>query len=242
MKTFAIINLVSMALVVAAACGDDDDGGGPFELVVSPEFIQGLYGDIPNTALVTIEDEEGSSGEVTLVAASDDLEVSIEPSTIADGEVAELTFTAEPATDDREVSVTVTATRGDEERTATKTIVVRPGTDDLGPMANEILDLFLPWIEENRPEFGLGPDTEFEGRIVAPGLLIVSHYAFFTDEYEVGVAWHITIPPDDWADLYIRPRDELTPTAAFRVSSWTAALDGDDYEISETDVPHEVMR
>jgi hypothetical protein len=242
MTALVLTTLASLAIIIAAACGDDDDAGGPFELVVSPEFIQGLYGDIPNTALVTIEDEAGSSGEVTLEATSDDLEMSIEPSTIEDGEVAELTITSEPVTDDREVTVTVTATRGDEERTVTKNVVVRPGTDDLGPMANEILDLFLPWLEENQPEFGLGPDTEFEGRIVAPGLLIVSHYAFFTDEYEVGVAWHITIPPDDWSDLYIRPRDELTPTAAFRVSSWTKALEGGDYEITETTVPAEVMR
>jgi hypothetical protein len=47
---------------------------------------------------------------------------------------------------------------------------------------------------------------------------------------------------DDRADIYIRPRDQLRPTAAFRLSSWSMALEGGDYDIAPTEVPEEVSR
>jgi hypothetical protein len=50
------------------------------------------------------------------------------------------------------------------------------------------------------------------------------------------------VAPDDWAELYLRPRDELRPTRAFRVSSWSAALAGEPVEFTEVAPPDEVVR
>jgi hypothetical protein len=71
---------------------------------------------------------------------------------------------------------------------------------------------------------------------------VVSHYEFTNDDYELGLSWHIMVPPDDWSELYLRPRDELNPTRAFRMSSWSAAMEGGEVEFTEVSPPAEVVR
>jgi hypothetical protein len=127
-------------------------------------------------------------------------------------------------------------------RTATRAIAVVPGDDDLGPMASDLLALFLQWLDQERADLGIGPDSQFEGRVVAPMLLVVSHYMFENDEYELGLSWHVTISPNDWAELYLRPREQLLPTRAFRLSSWTAGLAGEPVGFTEVPPPSEVVR
>lgn len=70
----------------------------------------------------------------------------------------------------------------------------------------------------------------------------MTHYAWFTDEYEIGLAWHVMVAPDDWAELYVRPRKVLAPTVAFRLDSWSTALGGGDFTVTEIDAPAEVTR
>lgn len=245
-RTLFLGLLVLATPLALAACGDDDDGGGggPFELTLAPEFVQGALPGVPTTMLVSVSDE-GGGGPVELDASVDaGATVSVEPAEISPGEIAEVTFTGDqvPAAEEKELTVTVTARRGSEEREATKPVIVMPGVDDRQPQAREILAVFLPWLAEQHPEMGIGPDSELDGMLVAPRLLVVSHYAFFNQEYEIGLAWHVMVAPDDWSDIYIRPRDELQPTAAYRLSSWTTALSGGDYEITPAEVPVEVMR
>jgi hypothetical protein len=83
---------------------------------------------------------------------------------------------------------------------------------------------------------------ELTGGTPVAGLLVVSHYAWFTPEYEVGLAWHIMGAPDDFAELYVRPRGGLAPTRAFRVGSWSTALAGGAADVREIDAPAEVTR
>ena len=47
---------------------------------------------------------------------------------------------------------------------------------------------------------------------------------FFDDRWELGLAWHIMLAPHDRAKLCLRPRDELAPTPAFEIASWSTAL------------------
>ena len=50
-------------------------------------------------------------------------------------------------------------------------------------------------------------------------MLEVSHYLFLSESWEMGLSWHIMIAPYDWARIYLRPRSEVAPTAAFEISS-----------------------
>jgi hypothetical protein len=238
------VAVAATGLLLVAACGDDDDGGGegPFELSVHPEFVQGALPGIPVTVLVTVNDLEGGAGEVTLSGSFTEGTVEVSPESVAAGEIAEVTLTAGPVAEEIEATLTITGQRGSEERSVSRTLFVMPGTDELGPMAADLLDVFATWLAENQPELGITPEREFQGNLVAPRLLVVSHYMFADEEYELGLSWHVTIQPHDWSELYIRPRDELAPTRAFRVSSWSAALEGEDVEFTEVSPPEEIVR
>ncbi len=141
-----------------------------------------------------------------------------------------------------ELNITIEVATDDTTRTFTKTASVLPWDDDRGDQAAEILGLFTSWLAENRPEIGVTPETEFEGTYLAPQLLVVSHYGFFDDEWEIGLSWHVMIPPDDFSEIYLRPRSELRPTVAFRIGSWQTALDTGDFQIAEVEPPFEVVR
>jgi hypothetical protein len=74
--------------------------------------------------------------------------------------------------------------------------------------------------------------------MVSPQWLVVSHYLFFSDEWEMHIEWHIMIAPDDWARIDLRRRfEEVSPSKAFEITSREA----DDVPISIM-VPETVWR
>jgi hypothetical protein len=104
--------------------------------------------------------------------------------------------------------------------TALELVVVDGDLDDL---AEEIQTKFISWLAENHPEFGITEETEWTGTVVKPDVLVVMHYLFFSDEWEMGLTWHVTIEPHNWSRIYLRQRYvETTPSHAFQLSSWTA--------------------
>jgi hypothetical protein len=209
---------------------------------LSPEFVQGVIPGAVSGVLATITNDEPTSAPVTISASADGATVTVSPSEIRDGEVAEVTLVADPADSERPIELTVTARRGDIEQTSTRSTTVFTWEDDRGDYAGPLLDVFTAWLAANRPELGIETDLGFTGSMVAPGLLIVSHYCYMTNEWELGLSWHVMVPPDDWADLYLRPRDEAAPTLAFRLASQAAALEDGVIEITPTQVPAEVTR
>jgi len=98
--------------------------------------------------------------------------------------------------------------------------VAPDGGDEMGSLAAEIRDEFIPWLAENHPEFGITSETEWTGTIVRPHFMVVMFYLFFSEEWEMGVSWHVMVPPHDWARIYLRHRfTEVSPSYAFEISS-----------------------
>jgi hypothetical protein len=207
-------------------------------LVVSPQFIQGVIPGAQVVLLVTQGDETAGTATVTATASGGD--VMVQPSSITGTEVAEVTVI--PTSTEGELAVTIEVSTEQGTESISRVASISPWEDDRGEQAGEILDLFTPWLAETHPELGITPDSEFEGTFVAPELLVVSHYVFFNDQWEIGVAWHVMLPPDDFSEIYLRPRSELSPTLAFRVGSWQTALDTGDYEVMDVEPPSEVTR
>ena len=84
-------------------------------------------------------------------------------------------------------------------------------------------DRFIPWLAENQPELAIDETTVWQGTIVKPHWLVVSHYLFFGDEWEMHVSWHIMIAPYDWARIELRRRfEETLPSLAFEIPSVSA--------------------
>jgi hypothetical protein len=104
---------------------------------------------------------------------------------------------------------------------------------DLSDLAEEIQETFIPWLTKNRPEFGITEETEWTGTVVKPNILVVMHYLFFSNEWEMGLTWHVTFEPHNWARIYLRRRYiEAAPSQAFQLSSWTA----ENYTIQEVNL------
>jgi hypothetical protein len=216
----------------------------PFELEVAPEFVQGVIPGERLVLLATVTEEGEATGPVELSVSAQGGQVAVEPESISMGEMAEVTFIADPVAGEQELpfTVEVSAVRGSIEQQSQVASVVVPWEDTIAGTARDILAVFTEWLPANDPDLGVGPDTEFDGTVVAPQLLVVTHYAFFSDEWEVGLAWHIMVAPQDWAEIYFRPRDELAPTRAFQLDSWSTALGGERFEIREIPPPPEVVR
>lgn len=212
--------------------------GAAVEIEVAPEFVQGTIPGAPLVLLVTLIEGD----EARLSATGDGAEVSVAPDRIGAGEVAEVTVVASPTEEETELGVTIVATADGGTSEVNRTVTVLPWTDDRGQQAREILALFAVWLGENRPELGIAEEIAVTGSFTAPLLLVVSHYTFWTDEWEMGLSWHVMVPPDDFAELYLRPREELIPTMAFRLGSWQTALETGQVDITQVPPPPEVVR
>jgi hypothetical protein len=226
-----------VSTLVVAACGSAP--AEPFELRVGPEFVQGMIPGVECPLLVTIESD--SDDPVTIAAMAEGATVAVDPVRLTPGEVGEVRLVAGPVSEEALVRVVVAAARDGLSQEVTKETVALPWTDTVSGEARDLFGVFATWLEANRPELGITAGTWWEGAPVAPQLLVVSHYLFESADYEAGLSWHIMIPPDDWAEVYLRPRDEPAPTVAFRLSSRAAAESG-TVEIVEIPPPLEVVR
>lgn len=136
------------------------------------------------------------------------------------------------------VPIEVTLTRGATVESREVTINVSRGEDLLVEAATPFRDRFVEWLSSEHPELGITPDTAWTPTIVQPHILVVSHYLFFSEDWEMGLQWHIMIAPHDWARIYLRPRDELQPTHAFEISS----VSDTESVIHEIEIPMTVDR
>lgn len=232
---------IVLVAITLAACSPAADG--PFDLVVEPEFVQGVIPGERMVLLVTVDEPE-AGGPVDLAVSSTGGTLTPATAQVTGGAVVEITYVADPVPEGDEVPITiaVTATRGATEQRHEVSTVVVPWEDTIADTAGEILAVFTRWLADQEPDLGITPDTPFEGTVVAPMLLVVTHYAFFGDDWELGLSWHIMVAPDDWSEVYLRPRDALSPTRAFRLTSWSTALGGGAFEIREVAPPTEVVR
>ncbi len=250
----------AMLILPAIGCGPAPQPvPGDFSIQVIPEQMDDAVPGQKCVLLITVEDDGSSqAASVTISASATGADVSVNPSSITPGEVAEVTVIPhQPIAaklqqdrdqppiiiDDEEepwtVTVTIQAERDGVERTASVDIIVSPGPDDLGETAAAYRDLFIPWLAANHPELGITTDTEWEGTIVRPHIVVVMYYLFFSEEWEMGVSWHVTIPPHDWSRIYLRRRFiESAPSLAFEIASSSDA----EEEPFDMELPESVWR
>jgi hypothetical protein len=173
--------------------------------------------------LVVVEDTGKGSGygeAVYVSATAPGAEVSVSNPAITSGEVAEVTVIPDKMSANKTLTLTISGRRGGLEQTEIVTIDVLQGEDDLGALAAEMRDKFVPWLATHHAEFGVTSETEWTGTVVNPGILVVMHYIFYSEDWEVYVTWHVMIPPHDWARIYLRSRfTEKHPSHAFEISS-----------------------
>jgi hypothetical protein len=136
------------------------------------------------------------------------------------GEVAELSVTPTQDNVGKNITITLEAERQGLRETKIITTEVIEGEDTLQPETTSIKNKFTGWLAENHPELDIKNDTSWTCTIVNPRILVVMHYMFLSEDWEMYVTWHVMIPPYDWARIYLRHRyNETAPTFAFEISS-----------------------
>jgi hypothetical protein len=230
-----IVAIVALASL-QSACGE---GGGntAFHINVVPEQLNGdsIAGQHCVFLVVITDDGQESELPVSISAEAPGAAVIIYREDIFAGEVAEVVVIPAQASVGKTITVTITGNRGGSTDEKVVDFAVAEGEDDRQEYAGELLDKFVPWLAENHPDLGITVDTVWDGTMVSPIWLIVSHYLFFSVEWEAHIYWHVMIPPYDWAKIDLRHRfDDLAPSYAFEISSVNATSEPVAIEVPET--------
>jgi hypothetical protein len=226
-----VVLIASSALVIAYGLKGFNSEGARFSLSITKRpatFGEALY-VVPNQRclfLITVEEESKSSSDsnaVAVSATSPDCVVTVFPQTITPGQVAEVTVIPDESQVGENLTVVVVGDRGGVRQIETVSFEVIEEEDreaTLGPEATAMRDKFIPWLSTEHPELGISNDTAWTGTVVNPMVLVVMHYMFLSENWEMYVTWHVMIPPYDWSRIYLRPRFNATaPTYAFEISS-----------------------
>lgn len=195
----------------------------PFTPIKGEEEIPMAMAEQRVVFLVVVEETGNGNGYgnvVEISATASGAAVSVNNPAIKPGEVAEVNMIPDQTSTNKVLTLTINGDRSGFKQTETVDIEVIDWEDDLGELAAEMRDKFVPWLSTNYPEFGISSETEWIGTIVNPGILVVMHYIFYSEDWEMYVTWHVMIPPYDWTKIYLRPRfTETRSTMAFEISS-----------------------
>jgi len=178
--------IVAVIVIVVLACfpppSGEPDENSAFHINVIPEQRtedQDPFYSIAGQRfvfLVTITDE-GQECElpVHISAMAPGAEVIIYYEDIFEGEVAEVVVIPAEASIGTTIEVTITGNRGSVSDEKVASFEVAEGEDDRQEYATELLDKFVSWLATNHPELGITEDTVWDGTMVSPVWLVVSH-------------------------------------------------------------------
>jgi len=229
----ALCTIIIITSVIAAAYGFTvlNSNPQPFQIIVvnrPATFGEVLY-SIPNQKclfLITINESNSDTKNlksINLSATSPDCQITISPQTITSEQVAELIVIPPENSVGKNMTVTIKAERDGLEQTKTfmfEVITEEEREETLRPTAIQLRDKFTQWLSMTHPELGIKNTTTWSGTVVNPRVLVVMHYMFLSEEWEIYLTWHVMIPPYDWAKIHLRHRFNATsPSFAFEISS-----------------------
>jgi hypothetical protein len=201
--------------------------------VLPPEAPAEVRMAIPGSRycfLVVVTDDAPTPTPVTIEAAATKARVvEIRPAKLTPGTVGEVWVVADQTTVETTGSVTITATRDGVTKTVTRSLPVFPMVDERAKDARPYFERWVAWLAAEHPELGISAGGTWEP-VFASTLLVVSHYAYWSEDWEMTVAWHNMIAPYDWTEVHLRRRGvDAAPSLAFRIDS-----------VSGATAPHEV--
>ncbi len=219
MRRISIIVLLVIPLLLLAGCAEKQNDS-PFTVSVLPQELKGFSISGQSIHYLVTVSEEAQKDPVRISASSSGAEVVVVQEDIIEGQVAEVIVVPKAESIGKTVDVIIEGKRGAVTESRTMTFEVIEGEDDRKERAEEILMPFITFLSETYPEYNITEDTKWTGTMVSPQWLVVSHYLFFSEEWELHLEWHVMVAPHDWARIDLRHRsDEIEPSAAFEISS-----------------------
>jgi hypothetical protein len=104
---------------------------------------------------------------------------------------------------------------------ALKDIQVINWTTSINSEITNIRNHFVNYLEVNTSLQNINHSSDWWFCGTAPQILIVEHYLFRSEFWEMEISRHVMIPPHDWVQVYLRPRNYSTPTWAGKIDSWS---------------------
>ena len=195
-----------------------------FSIEVTPTYMDDVIPGQVCVFLVSLTSNgEDDDVMVEISATAEMSEVTVYPGLIQAGQVAEVSVIPDEDSVDHNLTITIKGkldSKTKEISAAVNVLESPPFIGELEMRAIDMRDRFIPWLSVNHPEFGITDETEWVSTTVRPHFMVVMFHLFFSEEWEMGVSWHVMIPPSDWARIYLRHRyDETHPSYAFEISS-----------------------
>lgn len=106
------------------------------------------------------------------------------------------------------------------------------------PIVETMKDAFVAFLALNCPSLQIDENTNWQGFWSGIQIIIVQHYLFKSNNWEMELSWHAMIPPYDWVKIYLRKRCEVAPSLAFTIDSWSNA----SHVIVEIEPPNQIYR
>jgi len=195
-------------------------------LQITPNEVLDAPAGQPCLLFAEIEGVDVDAGSaVTVSASATDADISPCTWQLSGDGIIEFAVTPDPASTGNRVQVVLVA---EIEGTVRQDICVLHVTDALSEdgaisrarEAEEIRHEFYEWMIETCPSIPAETSGAWTGIPIRPHRLVVSHYVFFSGDWEIVIWWHVTTPPHDWARIYIRRRfTDRTPWIAAEISS-----------------------
>jgi hypothetical protein len=226
MKRFLFIqispSLISICCVFLFCQAIVDPESTRFDMTEFPDSIRSIPDQKCVFLLRTSEEEEGKGkgNPIEIQATSpSDVSINVQPEKMRPNEVAEVSVTPSDKHVNQSIQLEIQTHRVFI-KTAKVLIHVVPGQDDFYLKADSIRQRFVSWLQDKHPELGITTDTQWQASIVAPNISDVANYLFFSQNWEMGISWHITAPPDDWGKMYLRKRwQDIQPVFAYAIES-----------------------
>lgn len=194
-----------------------------YEYIVSCHNGGGIF-----PVMITVDPDFGGYVEIAL-DADPDLHAKAWPQTVtAFWPVTEITIRPDSPAVVRLDTIWVTATHLDSAITIPLEVDLNgfPGGDPEHTLEKK--EQLVDWLETEHPEFGSFEGLPWYGYVTYPGILIVEHWTYIYDEWEMRICFHVMIPPYDWSMIWLRRRGELEPRIAAKREH-----NGITYEIHE---------
>jgi len=99
-------------------------------------------------------------------------------------------------------------------------------------------DEFISYLAINKSSFGINESIIWEGFDNRPQILIVEHYLFRSEFWEMELSRHVMIAPHDWVQVYLRLRNQIQPIWSGIISSWSS----ENHTVTEIEPPSSVSR
>ena len=223
MKKGTVAFLIVIVLIVSATgLAYEFQPPYAFSLQVYPNEIRGdAIAGQRVVFLVSISGNgSGPSDGVAISASAPESAVIVNPEELTQGMVGEVTVIPDVTSVGTNVTLSVRAESQGHVQTRSVNFSVVPLEDGRVYHARELREVFVQWLQVNEPQLGITNQTQWMGTIVSPQWLLVEHYLFSSNDWEMHVYWHVMIPPYDWARIDLRQRaTQSVPSISFEISS-----------------------